>query len=64
MRKLAMVLIWFCFVSAAFGQEISGMLADLTKPHDYVLKRVLELGSHRWQRRHAEDRCGRDLHGF
>jgi D-arabinan exo alpha-(1,3)/(1,5)-arabinofuranosidase (non-reducing end) len=40
MRKLVMLLIWSCLVPAGSAQELSGLLADLTKPHDYVLKRV------------------------
>jgi hypothetical protein len=40
MHKLAVLLISLCFVPAARAQELSGLLADLTKPHDYVLKRI------------------------
>jgi hypothetical protein len=29
----------FCILPVAHAQELSGMLADLTRPHDYVLKR-------------------------
>src|SRR5271157_3798462 len=39
MRRLGLFLILFCLVPAAHAQELSGLLADLTKPHDYVLKR-------------------------
>jgi len=30
----------FLFAGAAFGQNPGGSLADLTRPHDYVLKRI------------------------
>jgi len=40
MRKLVMLIICFGFVAAGRAQELSGLLADLTKPHNYVLKRV------------------------
>jgi hypothetical protein len=40
MRKLGWFVIWFCLVPAALAQELSGLLADLPNPHDYVLKRV------------------------
>jgi len=50
MRRLGLFLILFCFVPVAHAQELSGLLADLTKPHDYVLKRA---GS--WDRTGAND---------
>jgi hypothetical protein len=50
MRKLGWFLIWFCLVPAALAQELSGLLADLPKPHDYVLKRVSS-----WDRTGAND---------
>ena len=37
---LGLFLILFCIVPVAHAQELSGLLADLTKPHDYVLKRA------------------------
>jgi len=40
MRRLGWLLILFCLVPVAHAQELSGLLADLTKPHDYVLKRA------------------------
>jgi hypothetical protein len=40
MRRLALFLILFCVTPLARAQELSGLLADLTKPHDYVLKRA------------------------
>jgi len=40
MHKLGLFLIWFCLVPGTLAQELSGLLADLPKPHDYVLKRV------------------------
>jgi len=40
MRKWGWFGLLFLMAPAAFTQEISGLLADLTKPHDYVLKRV------------------------
>jgi hypothetical protein len=40
MRKVGLFLLVFCFVPAGFAQELSGLLAGLTQPHDYVLKRV------------------------
>jgi hypothetical protein len=39
MRRLGWFLMLFCVVPVVHGQEMSGLLADLTKPHDYVLKR-------------------------
>ena len=40
MRKLGFFLILFCVAPVSHAQELSGLLADLTKPHDYVLKRA------------------------
>ncbi|MGA3324593.1 MAG: glycoside hydrolase family 172 protein [Terriglobia bacterium] len=40
MRRLGLFLILSCVVPAAHAQERSGLLWDLTKPHDYVLKRA------------------------
>jgi hypothetical protein len=40
MRKVGLFLLVLCFVPAGFAQELSGLLADLTQPHDYVLNRV------------------------
>jgi hypothetical protein len=40
MRRLGLFLILFCVVPVVHAQELSGLLADLTKPHDYVLKRA------------------------
>jgi hypothetical protein len=39
MRRLGLLLLLFCVASIAHAQELSGLLADLIKPHDYVLKR-------------------------
>jgi hypothetical protein len=39
MRRLGLFLVLFCVVPVAPAQELSGLLSDLTKPHDYVLKR-------------------------
>jgi len=39
MRRLGLTLILFSIVGIAHAQELSGLLSDLTKPHDYVLKR-------------------------
>ena len=50
MRRLGLFLILFCLVPVARAQELSGLLAGLTKPHDYVLKRA---GS--WDRTGAND---------
>src|SRR5208337_2851773 len=50
MRRLGWFLILFCVVPVAHAQVLSGLLADLTKPHDYVLKRA---GS--WDRTGAND---------
>ena len=40
MRRLGLFLLMFCVVPVAHAQELSGLLADLTRPHDYVLKRA------------------------
>jgi len=40
MRKLAFLLLGLCFVPSVLAQDMSGLLSDLTKPHDYVLKRI------------------------
>jgi len=40
MRRLVLFLILFAVVPVMHAQELSGLLSDLTKPHDYVLKRV------------------------
>ena len=40
MRKLRLLVLFLCVVPAAFAQELSGLMGDLTRPHDYVLKRV------------------------
>jgi hypothetical protein len=40
MRRLGLFLLLFCVVPVTHAQELSGLLADLTKPHDYVLKRA------------------------
>ena len=40
MRKVGLFLLVCCFVPVGFAQELSGLLADLTRPHDYVLKRI------------------------
>jgi hypothetical protein len=40
MRRLGLLLMLFFIVSVTNAQELSGLLADLTKPHDYVLKRA------------------------
>lgn len=41
MRRLGLFLLLFCVVPLVRAQELklSGLLSDLTKPHDYVLKR-------------------------
>ena len=40
MRRLGWLLLMFCVAPVARPQELSGLLADLTKPHEYVLKRA------------------------
>jgi len=40
MRRWVFLLLGFCLVPAAFAQDLSGLLSDLTRPHDYVLERV------------------------
>jgi hypothetical protein len=50
MRKLVLLLILFCVVPVLHAQELSGLLSNLTKPQDYVLKRA---GS--WDRTGAND---------
>jgi hypothetical protein len=40
MQRLGLALLCFCALSATQAQEFSGLLTDLTKPHDYVLKRA------------------------
>jgi len=50
MRRLGLFLILFCVGHVAHAQELSGLLSNLTKPQDYVLKRA---GS--WDRTGAND---------
>ena len=40
MRRLGLLLMLFCVVPALHAQELSGLLSNLTWPHDYVLKRA------------------------
>src|SRR5271157_2165925 len=40
MRRLGLLLLLMCIVPVVHAQELSGLLSDLTKPHDYVLKRA------------------------
>ncbi len=40
MRDLRFLVLMFCLVPAAFAQELSGLMGNLTRPQDYTLKRV------------------------
>ncbi len=40
MRRLGLLLLSICIVPIVHAQELSGLLSDLTKPRDYVLKRA------------------------
>jgi len=40
MRRLGLFLVLLCIASVAPAQDLSGLLSDLTKPQDYVLKRA------------------------
>ncbi len=50
MRRLGLLAFLFCVVPLAQAQELSGLLSNLTRPQDYVLKRA---GS--WDRTGAND---------
>ncbi len=50
MRRLGLLVFLFCVVPLAQAQQLSGLLSNLTRPQDYVLKRA---GS--WDRTGAND---------